>query len=377
MTNYLSLYIHFPWCLRKCPYCDFNSFQISDHALIDEYINKLVFDLQITIPGIYDRTINTIFFGGGTPSLIPAELIEKILINVNKNASLASNLEVTLEVNPGTITTSYARSLKAYGVNRLSLGIQSFQNQMLRKLGRIHNSNQAIVAIDAAKNAGFDNLNLDLMFGLPSQTLTDALSDLATAIQFEPTHLSWYQLTIEPDSYFHRFPPKLPSTDYIANIYEHGTQLLSTSGFNQYEISAYCRNNHYCIHNLNYWQFGDYLGIGAGAHGKVTNHNKQIIRYQKIASPQNYLASTPPFIDHSTVISKEEVIAEFMLNVLRLSQEIPFALFEERTGLAIDTVQAQLAAAAQQELLEITPTGFKTTELGKTFLNNLIAIFFP
>jgi len=290
----LSLYIHFPWCVRKCPYCDFNSHAVRGDLPEDQYIDALLADLESDLPRVWGRPVRSVFLGGGTPSLFSPEAIERLLAGVRARVTLVPEAEVTLEANPGTVETERFRGYRAAGVNRLSIGIQSFQPEQLQKLGRIHGRDEALAAAQAARAAGFDNFNLDLMFGLPQQTLDEALADLRTALALNPTHLSLYQLTLEPNTLFHAQPPELPDEDVLAAMQEALQAELADAGFTQYEVSAYARAGRRCRHNLNYWQFGDYLGIGAGAHAKITDADG-ITRLWKVKQPRNFLetAGTP------------------------------------------------------------------------------------
>ncbi len=374
----LSLYIHIPWCVRKCPYCDFNSHQMKGSLPEEIYVAALLDDLEQNHHLIQDRTIRTIFFGGGTPSLFSGEAIERILKGIADRVTLDTQIEITLEANPGTVDQVRFRDFRQAGINRLSLGIQSLQNDKLKALGRIHDSESAMQAITIAKEAGFDNFNLDLMYGLPDQSIEDALQDITMALHFAPTHLSWYQLTIEPNTFFHHQPPPLPTDDITWEMAQAGLSLLTKSGFEQYEVSAYTKNNQPCKHNLNYWKYGDYLGIGAGAHSKMTDKSSgNILRFSQVKNPRDYLDRDKRHAIQMNKITAEECIFEFMLNALRLTNGIPSSLFSARTGLSLDHLAAKLMTAKQRGLLSDDPTFIRPTELGRRFLNDLVEMFLP
>lgn len=318
----LSLYIHIPWCVRKCPYCDFNSHAVRDTLPEEDYIAKLLFDLQ-THPGDWqNRPIHSIFIGGGTPSLFSAAAYQRLFRGLRDFLELPANIEITLEANPGASEQARFYGFREAGINRLSLGVQSWHPEKLQALGRIHNDEQAAAAVAMAKNAGFTNFNIDIMHGLPQQTPEEALMDLEKTIASQPTHISWYQLTLEPNTYFHRFPPVLPNDEVLWEIQKQGQQRLHAAGFKQYEISAYSRGEHYSQHNLNYWQFGDYLGIGAGAHSKITHRNGAVWRYWKVKNPRDYLGKTD-LLDGQCHVLPNELLLEFLMNALRLQQKIP------------------------------------------------------
>ena len=372
----LSLYVHLPWCVRKCPYCDFNSHAARGEIPEQAYVNALLRDLEQELPRIEDRTIETIFLGGGTPSLFAPASIVRLLAGIRERVALALNAEITLEANPGTVDVERFRGFRDAGVNRLSIGIQSFDDDKLRLLGRIHGHAEALRAAQAARAAGFDNLNLDLMFGLPGQTPEQALTDVRIAIEQQPTHLSVYQLTIEPNTLFHAKPPVLPDDDATWDMQQALQALLATNGYRQYEVSAYAQPGFECRHNLNYWQFGDYLGIGAGAHGKITTDNN-ITRRWKLKHPEDYMskAGMPAAIGGEQRLTHADAIAEFMLNALRLTDGFPAALFAERTGLAPDAIETDLRHAEQQGFITRNATAIRPTEQGQRFLNNLIELF--
>ena len=372
----LSLYVHLPWCVRKCPYCDFNSHAARGEIPERAYVDALLRDLEQELPRAAGRTVETIFLGGGTPSLFSAESIARLLAGIRERVALAPGAEITLEANPGTVDTERFKGFRNAGVNRLSIGIQSFDDDKLRLLGRIHGRAEALRAAQAARAAGFDNLNLDLMFGLPEQTLEQALADMRAAIEQQPTHLSVYQLTIEPNTLFHAKPPVLPDDDAIWDMQLAIQAELGTAGFKQYEVSTYARPGFECRHNLNYWQFGDYLGIGAGAHGKLTDTDG-ITRRWKMKRPEDYSskAGTPAAIGGEQRLTRADAIAEFMLNTLRLTGGFPATLFTERTGLTLDTIEASLRHAEQRDLIARNATTIHPTEQGRRFLNNLIELF--
>lgn len=372
----LSLYIHLPWCVRKCPYCDFNSHAASDNLPEELYVNALLKDLEEQLPRIWGRRLVSIFFGGGTPSLFSPQVIEKILLGVNARLNFNPAIEITLEANPGTIDESRFKGFRAAGVNRLSIGIQSLQNEKLKLLGRIHDRDYALRAIDAAVNAGFNNFNVDLMHGLPNQSLQDAMSDVQDALQFQPPHFSWYQLTIEPNTVFYKHPPTLPEDDKLWEIQEQGIKILSANQLKQYEVSAYAKENAECTHNKNYWEFGDYLGIGAGAHSKITDiENGLILRQEKMKQPKDYLDPQKNFVAKEFTVNDKEVVFEFMLNALRLTQGIATELFTERTGLPFSILEPTLSILKNKKLLSDDPARLCATEMGQRFLNDVIEMF--
>lgn len=303
----LSLYIHLPWCIRKCPYCDFNSHGVKDEIPEQQYINTLIQDLDEDLVEIEDRSLISIFFGGGTPSLFSGHAITTLLQEIQKRIPFQKDIEITLEANPGTVEQQYIRAYHEAGVNRLSIGVQSFQDDKLKALGRIHGSQEAQQAIETAKQAGFNNFNIDIMHGLPNQSVEDACYDIQTAIELKPTHLSWYQLTIEPNTVFYSKPPTLPDEDTLWEIEEQGKALLAKAGYEQYEVSAYAKQGRQCQHNINYWEFGDYLGIGAGAHSKITDpKSKKIERKWKVKHPKDYLNPNKPFVANKNLISQKK-----------------------------------------------------------------------
>lgn len=370
-----SLYIHIPWCVEKCPYCDFNSHAAREQLPESEYVNALIKDLENDLPLIWGRKIQSIFIGGGTPSLFSAKALEQLLQELHARLAFSPAIEITLEANPGTVEQQRFTDYRRLGINRLSLGVQSFQDDKLRLLGRIHDSQEAECAIETAKQAGFDNFNIDLMFGLPTQTLSDALHDLTKAISHQPTHLSWYQLTIEPNTHFAKFPPSLPLDDHIFEMQVKGQELLQSHGFAQYEISAYSQNQRQCLHNRNYWEFGDYLGIGAGAHSKITDPATGcILRRWKVKHPKLYLNANP-FLAGEQSLKTEELPLEFMMNALRLYEKVPTTLFVERTGLPIVSIKKILDEAQSKDLLIWNEEYLETTVRGRLYLNDLLALF--
>lgn len=372
----LSLYIHIPWCVRKCPYCDFNSHEAKSNLPEDLYVAALMQELSTHLPLLHDRPITSIFFGGGTPSLFSAHAIEHILTGVSQRVTLDTNVEITLEANPGTIDQVHFRDFKQAGINRLSLGVQSLQDEKLKTLGRIHDSDNAMRAIEIAKNAGFSNFNLDIMYGLPQQSIEDALQDIQKALSFEPTHFSWYQLTIEPNTLFYHQTPSLPPDDHIWEMQLAGQTLIQEAGFQQYEVSAYSTPQMQCKHNLNYWEFGDYLGIGAGAHSKITDHETgNVIRFSQIRHPRDYLDVTKRHPQGLKTIDNNDLIFEFMLNALRLTEGISNDLFQARTGLSFTQISPILDKAKEKGLLLDSPTHICPSELGKRFLNDLVGHF--
>lgn len=368
----LSLYIHIPWCIKKCPYCDFNSH--TAHSVIPEeaYITQLIKELQTQVHRVQDRKIHTIFIGGGTPSLLSPAAYHSLFAQLKQYLIFEDNIEITLEANPGTTEAKKFQGYVEAGINRLSIGVQSFQDNQLKILGRIHEAKHAKDAVIQAQKAGFKRINIDLMFGLPNQTMQDALFDLKTALDLSPTHLSWYQLTLEPNTYFHHFPPTLPTDDERFEMQQAGQKLLTQCGFEQYEISAYSRNDP-CRHNLNYWQFGDYLGIGAGAHAKLTHlKNTRITRRINIKQPKKYLNDLSYT---EKIISPDELPLEFMMNALRLRQPIAIQLFETRTGLHFSRIKKQIESAIALELLTVNTQEFQITQKGYLFLNELLEVF--
>lgn len=371
----LAAYIHIPWCVRKCPYCDFNSHAAGSTIPEEAYVDALLADLDLELVHRHGRELTSIFFGGGTPSLFSARALARLLKGVDQRIPFASDIEITLEANPGTFEQEKFRDYRALGINRLSIGVQSFQPQKLTALGRIHDGNEAIRAADMARAAGFDNFNLDLMHGLPDQSLDDALKDLQTAVAQAPTHLSWYQLTMEPNTVFWTQPPVLPEDDVLWDIQEAGQAYLAAEGYAQYEISAYARANQRARHNLNYWTFGDFIGIGAGAHGKVTSPDGTLRRTWKTRLPRDYLATEKPFLAGERVLTPAELPFEFMMNALRLTDGVSTESFVERTGLPASTLAASRQEAVRKGLLADDPDQLVATEKGQLFLNDLLQLF--
>lgn len=374
----LALYIHIPWCIRKCPYCDFNSHAAPSGLPEKAYVQALLTDLASELPHIWGRKLESIFIGGGTPSLFSAASIDELLCGIRSMLPFRPNIEVTLEANPGTFEQDKFRGFREAGINRLSMGIQSFNSQHLQALGRVHDRKEALRAADIARSAGFDNFNLDLMFGLPQQTLDEAMQDLQQAVALQPTHLSWYQLTLEPNTLFHKHPPLLPDEDLVAEIQEEGQQFIKTSCYTQYEVSAYARPGLECRHNRNYWEFGDYVAIGAGAHGKITNPvEASIIRYHKYRQPVEYMQQAMQGAARSgeQILTPADLGFEFMLNALRLRDGFPLALFTERTGLASTHIEAGLAQALQRGWLDFNGEHIRPTDTGWQFLNTVIQLF--
>jgi oxygen-independent coproporphyrinogen-3 oxidase len=373
VSNELSLYLHLPWCIKKCPYCDFNSHELKGDIPEDAYIDRLIDDFTSHLDKIKDREIISVFFGGGTPSLFSAKSLDRLLKTLKKLIVFSDSCEISLEANPGTVEQSRFRNYFDIGINRISLGVQSFQKDKLKLLGRIHDDAEAHAAIDAIKHAGFTNFNIDIMHGLPNQSVEDALYDLNQAIHYHPTHLSWYQLTIEPNTYFYKHTPILPDEEVLETIEQQGLMLLEKNNFNRYEISAYSIKNKQSKHNKNYWLFGDYLGIGAGAHSKITIDGK-VIRYWNHKSPYSYMKKDESFISNQITIQEPDIVFEFMLNALRLFQPISFDVFEKSTGLHRDILQIPCALAVKKGLLKDAPF-IETTDLGKKYLNDLCRIF--
>jgi putative oxygen-independent coproporphyrinogen III oxidase len=376
----LSLYVHMPWCVRKCPYCDFNSHVAPERVPDTEYIDALLADLDNDLPYVGDRALISIFFGGGTPSLFPPEAIGRFIEGVRTRLACVSDMEVTLEANPGTIEHGRFSGYRGAGVTRVSLGAQSFNETHLKALGRIHGVDDIGRAVDELVTAGLTNFNLDLMYGLPDQTTEQALADLRAALALEPTHLSQYQLTLEPGTVFYHRPPPLPDSDATWEMQVACQELLGHRGFEQYEVSAYAQRGARCRHNLNYWQFGDYLGIGAGAHGKLTLHDEgRVLRTQRHRQPREYLARlAAKRACERAEVPREELPFEFMLNALRLIDGFATELFVARTGLGEDSIAHQLGVAERSGLIQrASPAGWRPTDLGQRFLNDLQALFLP
>ena len=374
----LSLYVHFPWCVRKCPYCDFNSHERTEDVSNSLYIDALFADLEQDLPMVWGRKVYSIFIGGGTPSLMEPEELARLLSGLRARLQLSHDCEITLEANPGTVEQQRFAEYRRAGINRLSLGVQSFNETSLRAIGRIHGREAAIKAVESAHRAGFENINLDLMFGLPGQDHEQAMADVETAIALQPTHISYYQLTVEPNTEFHHAPPQLPDDETSWQIQRLGQERLAAAGYHQYEVSAYAKKGYRCRHNLNYWSFGDYLGIGAGAHGKITSAaDQKIVRLWKRRHPAEYLAkaATAAHIAGTSELSRNDVALEFMLNALRLTEGFSSSLFSEHTGLAITTVEQPLNRAVEMGLLEWELNHIRPTEKGHRFLNELLQLF--
>ncbi|MFC3114892.1 radical SAM family heme chaperone HemW [Cellvibrio fontiphilus] len=385
----LALYVHVPWCIRKCPYCDFNSHQANNDIPETEYVNALREDLQQDQPLAQGRKLSSIFFGGGTPSMLSAQAIGQILKDAETIIGFETDIEITLEANPGTFEQEKFAGFRAAGVNRLSIGIQSFKDQQLKLLGRVHGRAEALRAVGVARSAGFDNINLDLMHGLPEQSVAAAQADLQQAIELAPEHLSWYQLTIEQNTAFYSAPPVLPEEEILADIQDAGIELLAAAGYAQYEISAYARQQKRARHNMNYWQFGDYLGIGAGAHGKVSfPAQNKILRLWKTRLPKHYLEAMTAqkistnlgghqnsFGAGSDLLSPAALPLEFMMNTLRLTDGVPQDFFSARTGLDWQVVEPIWQRLSQQGLVETVQGIIRPTALGRRFLNRVLQAF--
>lgn len=374
----LSLYIHLPWCVRKCPYCDFNSHALRAALPEDPYVDALLRDLTADAPLVEGRTVQTVFLGGGTPSLFSPEAIARLLTGVRDRVALAPDAEVTLEANPGTVEVSRFRGFREAGVNRLSIGIQSFDPAKLQTLGRIHGREEATAAADAARAARFDNFNLDLMYALPDQSVEQALSDVRTALAAAPTHLSLYQLTLEPNTAFYRAPPQLPDEETIETMEKTLIGELQRAGFVQYEVSAYALAGKECRHNRNYWEFGDYLGIGAGAHAKISSH-ATVTRTVKVRHPEAFLhaAGSAGARASSRVVASGELPFEFVLNALRLRDGFAVSLFTQRTGLSFDCIETPTDRARERGLLVLENDSIRASALGRRFLNDLVGLFLP
>ncbi len=374
----LSLYIHFPWCIQKCPYCDFNSHIKPERLPEKQYIESLTSDLKQELPDIWGRRIHSVFLGGGTPSLFSGQSIDYLLSQIRAILSLNPSTEITIETNPNSADSENFLSYKKSGINRISIGAQSFNPQHLKALGRIHSPDEIVSAIELAKKAGFSNINLDIMFGLPNQTQAEALVDLKKAIALEPQHISWYQLTIEPNTIFSSKPPVLPLNDEIFETQQMGIELLENNGFARYEVSAFAKDGFECKHNINYWQFGDYIGLGAGAHVKlILPHKAQLLRYAKQKHPITYMqdCASQKRIQNKHTLTKYDLILEFMLNALRLKNGFKPELLEQQTRINIKTISNKLHKAQQAGLLKLTDTKIKPTGHGFNFLDDLINIF--
>jgi len=377
----LSLYVHIPWCVRKCPYCDFNSHEQRSGTLPEsEYVDALLADLEQELPDIWGRQVISIFIGGGTPSLFSPASIDRLLSGVRARLNLSPGIEITMEANPGTVEQQRFAEFAAAGINRLSMGVQSFNDSSLQALGRIHSADEARRAVEVARAAGFDNLNLDLMFALPQQSLAMAAADLQCALDLTPEHLSYYQLTLEPNTAFAANPPPLPDTDVAWEMQSQGLQRLSAAGHERYEISAFARPGKRSKHNMNYWLFGDYLGIGAGAHGKLSDASRgEIVRRSKLRHPKHYLASADSHARISTqkTVALQDTAVEFMMNALRLTDGFPLSLYALHTGTELYQWQPAINAAIEDGLLTQVGMALQPTAKGLNFLNDLLQRFMP
>ncbi|HAS8351335.1 radical SAM family heme chaperone HemW [Morganella morganii] len=369
----LSLYIHIPWCVQKCPYCDFNSHALKGEVPHDDYVAHLLADLDADLPLVAGREIRTIFIGGGTPSLLSAEAMQTLMDGVRARIPVAADAEVTMEANPGTVEADRFSGYQKAGINRISIGVQSFGDDKLIRLGRIHDAGEAKRAARLAATLGLRSFNLDLMHGLPEQHLGEALSDLRQAIELAPPHLSWYQLTIEPNTSFGSRPPVLPDDDLLWDIFSQGHQLLTQAGYVQYETSAYAKPGFQCQHNLNYWRFGDYLGIGCGAHGKISFADGRILRTVKTKHPRGYMEGR--YLDQQNEVAAEDRPFEFFMNRFRLLEAMPRRDFTDYTGLPESVVRPQIEAALNAGEISETATHWQITEHGKLFLNTLLERF--
>jgi len=379
-TPPLALYIHIPWCVRKCPYCDFNSHEVRAHLPEDDYIEALLADLEQELPAVWGRTVDSLFIGGGTPGLFSARAIQRLLSEIRARIPLRPGAEITLEANPGTVDQARFSGFREAGINRLSMGVQSFQDHLLAAIGRIHDGSEALAATESARHAGFENINLDLMFGLPAQTTAEALLDLHTAIDLQPAHLSWYELTTEPNTWFYRHPPPQADEDALQEMQTAGRSLLQAAGYHRYEVSAHAQAGRECRHNLNYWQFGDYLGIGAGAHAKISNAaTGTITRTSKVKHPQTYLdaAHGEARISTRTALSVDDVILEFAINSLRLDSGFTKAAFTAATSLPFVAIEARVQAAMEAGWLAEENGLIKATEKGQRYLNELLQQWLP
>ena len=374
----LALYVHLPWCIKKCPYCDFNSHEMRQAELPEQrYIDALMADLEAALPLVWGRNVHSIFIGGGTPSLFSPDAIDRLLGGIRARLRLTPDCEITLEANPGTFEKNRFKAFRAAGVNRLSIGVQSFNDDYLKALGRVHDRAQALAAVEEAAQA-FDTFNLDIMYALPGQALADLKQDMATALSLSPPHISIYQLTIEPNTYFAKFPPVVPEEDTAYDMLDLITDLTGEAGLHRYEVSAYARDGHRCAHNLNYWQFGDYLGLGAGAHSKLSFAHR-VVRQVRFREPRLYMekALAGQCLAQDIDVSRADLPFEFMLNALRLKDGFGLAQFCERTGLAMTAIQQGLEEAERKGLLERDFSRVRPTVRGYDFLNDLQALFLP
>ncbi|MBD1226048.1 radical SAM family heme chaperone HemW [Xenorhabdus griffiniae] len=369
----LSLYIHIPWCVQKCPYCDFNSHALKGDVPHQEYVDHLLADLHVDLPMIGDREVSTIFIGGGTPSLLSAEGMQRLLDGVRAALPLSPQAEITMEANPGTVEADRFSAYQQAGINRISIGVQSFGSDKLIRLGRIHGPEEAKRAAKLANGLGLRSFNLDLMHGLPNQTLKEALNDLRQAIELSPPHLSWYQLTIEPNTSFGSRPPVLPDDDALWDIFSQGHQLLTEAGYQQYETSAYAKPGYQCQHNLNYWRFGDYLGIGCGAHGKISFADGRILRTVKTKHPRGYMQGR--YLDQQNQVDNADRPFEFFMNRFRLLESMPRQDFSDFTGLPESVIRPQIDEALSKGYITESDTHWQITKHGKLFLNSLLELF--
>lgn len=372
----LSLYVHLPWCVKKCPYCDFNSHEAKGDLPEKQYIDALLDDLANEMPSVWGRTFSSVFIGGGTPSLFSADAMHNLLSGVRALTGLTPNAEVTMEANPGAIEAARFHEFRHAGVNRLSIGVQSFNDIQLQKLGRVHDASDAHKAIEVARKAGFDNLNIDLMFGLPEQSAQHALTDLQTALQHSPEHLSYYELTIEPNTLFARFPPEVPEDDIRWDMQQAAIDALAGAGFKRYEVSAWSQANRQSQHNLNYWLFGDYLGIGAGAHGKISfADSNKILRRWKHKHPNAWMEASAGYVGGEHEVAVEDTGLEFMMNALRLTDGFPLSAFTTHTGLSIQPWLGAIQTGIDQGLLNQSRGQLRATERGFELLNDVLALF--
>ncbi|MES9861388.1 MAG: radical SAM family heme chaperone HemW [Candidatus Thiodiazotropha sp. LLP2] len=371
----LSLYIHIPWCVRKCPYCDFNSHAQKSDLPEQAYVAALLRDLKADASYISGRKLNSIFIGGGTPSLFSAGAIATLLQGIAEQTDLSDSIEITVEANPGAVESKSFAEYREAGINRLSLGVQSLQASALKALGRIHDPQEAMDALSLARKAGFDNINIDLMFGLPDQTPEMARQDLLAAIDLNSEHLSYYQLTLEPNTSFYNSPPPLPEEDHLWQMQQQGEGILADAGFEHYEVSAFARPGDQCRHNNNYWRFGDYLGIGAGAHAKLTLPGGKVERLWKHRHPEAYLAEEQGFIKGQRYLEQDDLILEFMMNALRLCQGVEADLFEANSGIRLSEIETLRAHAVDRGLLVPAENRLCATPMGRRFLNDLITLF--
>lgn len=375
----LSLYVHFPWCVRKCPYCDFNSHEFNEFFPETDYIDALIRDLDTERDRIEGREIISIFIGGGTPSLISEAGLERLLSAIGVRLALSEDIEITLEANPGTAEAQRFQGYRRAGVNRLSIGVQSLDDEKLKALGRIHDAREAEYAVSLAREAGFDNLNIDIMYGLPGQDAAAAMEDIGKGVALRPDHISWYQLTIEPNTVFYKHTPVLPDDEETWIMQQQGQEMLTDRGYRQYEISAWAQSGREARHNLNYWEFGDYLGIGAGAHSKLTDATGRVVRSARHKLPGRYrgLAGGRDVITAEWTLEEEDLVLEFMLNALRLPSGFRSSLFSARTGLSLDSIRPRLTEAVERGLLDVNDKSIRPTLRGTQFLNNLLELFQP